>query len=205
MSTRVFKDLYDVIGEAFCYSNMHQVGIFLPKEESFREEIMTFDANLDEKTYNIMNDVVAFISRGMYYVIPNFYGIEIILTGLKFQKDRGLHVLFSQNYEIPVPGNERWLELKRDMIETKHTYSRQARHLPEGATSIDQRFIELSYVYSTRVTDQIGKYNYDNEIIIFYNYDGKIYLTENWEIIKELNGHGFVRDESIPIPVLDRR
>ena len=205
MSTRVFKDLYDVMEAAFGYMRTHQVGIYLPKENTFREETMTFDANLDEKTYNIINDVVAFINKGCYYVIPNFYGIEIILTGLKFQKDRGLHVLFSQNYELPVPGNERWLELRRDMIETKHTYSRLAKHLPENATSIGQRFIELSYVYSTRVTDQIGKYNYDNEIIIFYNYDGKIYLTGNWEIIKELNEHGFVRDESLPIPVLDRR
>lgn len=205
MSTRVFKDLKDVMESAFCYSWMNQVGIFIPKENAFRDEVMTFDSALDDKTYNIINNVVAFINRGRYYVIPNFYGVEIILTGLKFQKDRGLRVLFSQNYEIPVPGNARWLELKRDMIETNHTNSRLAKHLPENATAIDQRFLELSYVYSTRVTENIGKYNYDSESIIFYYYDGKIYLTGNWDIIKELDDHGFVRDESLPIPVLDKQ
>lgn len=207
MGTKVFTDIEDVKNEALCYWNNQEFDTYLPKakegQSKTRVDTLVFDKEKDNNTYNIINNVIAFITAGEYYVIPNFYGIQIILENLGFQKDNGLRVLFSTDFEVPEMDYDLWLELMRSMIETNHTFSRQMKHLPEGATPIDDKFLELSYVYSTRYTEHVGKYNYDGKMIVFYYYDGKIYLTANYDIIKELDEHGFVRDESLEIPVLN--
>ena len=204
MSTLTFRDIVDVTDNAFGYSNLATIQMYFPKEDTCKEEVVTFDPVFDDKTYNIINDVVAFIYKCRYYVIPFFFGIHMILEGQGFQKDKGLKVFFSTDYAVPIRESDRWLELLRDMYETNHTWSRLSRHMPENATSIDERFLERSYVYSTRYTENIGTYNYNQKLIVFYYYDGKIYVTGDYTIIKELDSHGFRRDETLEIPVLDK-
>ena len=204
MGTKVFTDIEDVKEVALCYWNNQEFTTYLPKTEEgqIRVDTLVFDEEKDNDTFNIINNVIAFITSGEYYVIPNFYGIQIILENLGFQKDNGLRVLFSTDFEVPEMDYDQWLKLMKQMIETNHTFARQMKHLPENASPIDDKFLELSYVYSTRYTEHVGKYNFDSKMIVFYYYDGKIYLTGNYDIIKELKKHGFVRDETLDIPVL---
>ena len=202
MGTTVFRSIEEVMEKSLLYWNGAEVMIYLPKEDIIKTDTIVFDPKKDANTYNVVNNVIAFIADSKYYVIPNFFGIQLILDGLGFQSDKGLRVLFSTDFAVPEKFEERWVKLKRDMIETNHVFSRQFKHMPDGATPIDEKFLDLSYVYSTRFTEHVGKYNYDAKLIVFYYYDGKIYLTGNWAIIKELASHGFVRDKSLEIPVL---
>lgn len=204
MSARTFRYFDEVLDTAFRYQNWETVQMYFPKENTCKEEVVIFDTAFDDNTYNVVNDVVAFIYQCQYYVIPYFFGIQIILETSGFQRDKGLRVFFSSDFAVPLRGSDEWLELLRDMYETNHTWSRQSRYMPEEASSIDERFLARSYIYSTRYTENIGKYNYDQKLIVFYYYDGKIYVTGDYTIIKELDSHGFVRDETIEIPVLDK-
>lgn len=204
MSTIAFRSIEDVVEKTFKYQNMETAQIYLPIEDTFDERFVNFDPVFEDKRYNAVNDVIAFIYDKQYHVIPNFFGIRIILEGLGFQRDSRIRVLFSENYELPFREEKEWLELLRDMYETNHTWSRESRYMPEEATAIDRKFLELSYVYSTRFTENIGRYNYNDKMIVFYYYDGKIYVTGDYTIIKELENHGFTRDETLEIPVLDK-
>ena len=96
-----------------------------------------------------------------------------------------------------VEADERYVWNKSHMVSTFKAYAWKA-------SSINERFLERSYVYSTRYTEHIGKYNYNQKLIVFYYYDGKIYVTGDYTIIKELDSHGFVRDGTLEIPVLDK-
>ena len=204
MSTIAFRNLEDVIEKALKYPNQEEVQMYFPKEDTYKGEYIIFDPVFDDNTYNIINDVVAFVYQYNYYVIPFFFGIDIILDGRKLRKDRGLRVLYSTNFAVPLRNPEKWLELMRDMYETNHTWSRESRYMPENVSTINREFFDRSYVYSTRCTGYIGRYNYDNKMIVFYYYDGKIYVTADFAIVQELEQSGFIRDETLEIPVLNK-